>query len=168
MHKTTHTTFAPDSYRDFAPALRSREASRAVKSTIVLFLFFLCRFSSAQDLASKGILELYVMTDPAGYSVVGTGDTTYARYLHVLYAGDPSGAKFTVLLQNISDTTDIQELTNTEFTVPGSDVDNSGLYSLDRTGMNIRVYFGDLSLLSRFRIKVWIESDELPSYTTDF
>jgi hypothetical protein len=123
---------------------------------------------SAQDLQSKGIQTLYTTSDPNDYTVGEGGDTTFARYLLIEYLSEPAGAKYTVLLQNVTDTSAIVQLTNTQFTVPGSDVDNNGLYSLDRTGNTVRVFLGNISLFSRTRIKVWIENDEQPSYATDF
>lgn len=137
-----------------------------MKKLIIILLSFFSVNLIAQTI--EGVDNVILRTQAGDYQVAESGDSLYARYADILFAYDHAGTAISIELNDISDTASVQLLTSGNYTVPANNTDNGGLYSLDKAGNTISIYMGRLSLLHRYRLKLWIANSVEPVYITEF
>ena len=135
--------------------------------TLILLIFSVCTFG-AKSQAVDGVQSIVLRSQSGDFQVAETGDSLYARYADIAFTYDHAGTALKIELYNISDTSNIQLMDTHNYTVPVNNTDNSGLYSLDKTGNNVNLFFGYLSLMKRYRLKLWIANSPQPVYVTEF
>jgi len=140
-----------------------------LNKALFLLIFYIFTFNlTSQTISIEGVQSMVLRSQSGDFQLAQSGDSLYARYLDVAFTFDHSGTAIKIELYNISDTSNITAMTTHNYSVPANNTDNSGLYSLDKTGNDIHLFLGYLSLLERYRLKLWIANSQQPVYITEF